>query len=160
MLPQPRCQKLPLRLKCDSPNTRSIICFTIGFLGNGPVAAAPCDHPTLCGEICPQAHAAHVTVAYRGQFYPTFVHKTHHSSPVRSRYSVSFVDPILYLHSVTVTAVKYVIVTFTGATLDGLTRSLAHPRWRTSEAMSKQAPFVQLLYGWVSKNGITILLWF
>ena len=26
---------------------------------------------------------------------------------------------------------------FTGAKLDGLTRSLAHPRWRTSEAVSK-----------------------
>ena len=33
------------------------------FPGNGAVAAAPCDHPTLCGEICPQPHAAHVTVA-------------------------------------------------------------------------------------------------
>ena len=67
---QPRCQKLPqrpLRLKRDSPNTRYIFCYTIGFLGNGAVTAAPCDHPTLCGEICPQPHDAHVTVAYRRQ---------------------------------------------------------------------------------------------
>ena len=63
---QPHCQKLPqrpLRLKRHSPSTCSIICYTIGFLGNGAVAAAPCDHPTLCGEICPQPHTAHVTVA-------------------------------------------------------------------------------------------------
>ena len=63
---QPRCQKLPqrpLRLKRHSPSTCSIICYTIGFLGNGAMAADPCDHPTLCGEICPQPHTAHVTVA-------------------------------------------------------------------------------------------------
>ena len=65
-LPQTRCQKMPqwpLRLKRDWRNSRWIICYTIRFLGNGAVAAAPCDHPTLCGEICAQPHAAHVTVA-------------------------------------------------------------------------------------------------
>ena len=30
------------------------------------------------------------------------------------------------------------MLTFTGATLDGLTRSLAHPKWRTSEAVRQQ----------------------
>ena len=40
----------------------------------------------------------------------------------------------------------------------GLTRSLAHPRWRTSEAMSKQGS-VHAVAVWVGLlNGITILL--
>ena len=36
----------------------------------------------------------------------------------------------------------------TGAKLDGLTRSLAHPKWRTSEAMSKQGS-VRAVAVWV-----------
>ena len=63
---QTHCQKMPQRplwLKSDSPNSGYIICYTIHVFGNGAVAAAPCDHFTLSGEICLQPHAAHVTVA-------------------------------------------------------------------------------------------------
>ena len=40
---------------------------------------------------------------------------------------------------------------FTGAKLDGLTRSLAHPRWRTSEAASNQGS-VRAVAVWIELN--------
>ena len=62
--PMSKLPQRPLWLKCDSPNSRYVImCYTIGFLGNDAVGAMPCDHHTLCVEICPQAHATHVIVA-------------------------------------------------------------------------------------------------
>ena len=48
------------------------------------------------------------------QFYPKFSQKTHHSSPVRMRYGVCFVDLISDLYSVPVTAVMYVIYCYIG----------------------------------------------
>ena len=44
-----------------------------------------------------------------GQFPPKVSQKTHHSSPVRARYGVSFVDSFSDLYSAPVTAVMYAI---------------------------------------------------
>ena len=62
------------------------------------------------------------TVQYRYNavnILPEFSQKTHHSSPVRARYGVSFVDSISYSYSTPVTAVMYAISCYIGLRYNG-----------------------------------------